>query len=39
MTHQRAPESFKIEAIKQITECGRPVAYVARALGVSSHSL
>ena len=33
------PETFKIEAVKQITERGRPVADVARAIGVSSHSL
>jgi transposase len=35
MTRQRSPETFKIEAVKQITERGRPVADVARALGVS----
>ncbi len=40
MTRQRYPETFKIEAVKQITERGRPVVVdVARALGVSSHSL
>ncbi|MFQ2661519.1 IS3 family transposase [Aeromonas caviae] len=39
MTRQRYPETFKIEAVKQITERGRPVADVARAIGVSSHSL
>ena len=39
MTRQRYPETFKIEAVKQITERGRPVADVALALGVSSHSL
>ncbi|HAT2497352.1 MULTISPECIES: IS3 family transposase [Aeromonas] len=39
MTRQRYPETFKIEAVKQITERGWPVADVARALGVSSHSL
>ena len=39
MTRPRYPETFKIEAVKQITERGRPVADVARALGVSSHSL
>ncbi len=26
MTRQRYPETFKIEAVKQITERGRPVA-------------
>jgi len=39
MTSQRYPETFKIEAVKQITERGRPVADVTRSLGVSSHSL
>ncbi len=39
MTRQRYPETFKIEAVKQVTERGRPVADVARAIGVSSHSL
>lgn len=39
MSNQRYPEIFKIEAVKQITDRGRPVADVAKALGVSSHSL
>ncbi|MFQ2823131.1 transposase, partial [Aeromonas allosaccharophila] len=39
MTRQRYPETFKIEAVNQITERGRPVADIARAIGVSSHSL
>jgi len=39
MTSQRCPETFKIEAVKQVTERERPVADVARALGVSSHCL
>ncbi len=39
MTRQRYPEIFTIEAVKQITERGRPVADVAQVLGVSSHSL
>ena len=39
MTRQRYLETFKIEAVKQIPERGRTVADVARALGVSSHSL
>jgi transposase len=39
MTRQRYPETFKIEAVKQITERGCPVADVARAIGVSSYSL
>ncbi|WP_416135028.1 transposase [Aeromonas sobria] len=33
MTRQHYPETFKIEAVKQITERGRPVADVARAIG------
>ncbi len=33
MTRQRYPETFKIEAVKQITERGRPVTDVARTLG------
>ncbi len=32
MTRQRYPEIFKIEAVKQVTEHGRPVADVARSL-------
>jgi transposase len=39
MIRQRYPETFKIEAVKQVTERGRPVADVSRALGVFSHSL
>lgn len=39
MSSPRYPDAFKIEAVKQVTERGRPVAEVAKALGVSSHSL
>jgi len=39
VTSPRYPETFKIEAVKQITERGRPVVDVARSLGVSCHSL
>jgi len=35
MISPRYPETFKIEAVKQITEHERPVADVARSLGVS----
>jgi transposase len=35
----RYPEEFKLEAVKQVTERGHPVAEVAARLGVSSHSL
>lgn len=39
MSNQRYPETFKIEAVKQVTDRGRSVADVAKALGVSGHSL
>lgn len=39
MVRQRYPKTFKIEAVKQVTEREMPVADVARALGVSSHIL
>jgi transposase-like protein len=39
MTRQHYPETFKIEAVKQVTERARPVADVAQALGISSHNL
>jgi len=39
MSTKHYPEEFKIEAIKQVTERGRPVAEVATRLGVSSYSL
>ena len=39
MSNQRYPEEFKIEAVKQVTERGLPVAEVAARLGVSAHSL
>jgi transposase len=39
MSRQRYPEEFKIEAVKQVTEKGKPVADVAQRLGVSVHSL
>jgi transposase len=39
MSGKRYTEEFKVEAIKQITERGRPVAEVASRLGVTSHSL
>ena len=35
----RFPEEFRIEAVKQITERGYPVAEVASRLGVSQYSL
>jgi transposase len=39
MSSKRYTEEFKIEAIKQVTERGFPVAEVALRLGVSQHSL
>ena len=39
MTRQRYPETFKIEAVKQITELGYSTSEVASRLGVSAHSL
>ena len=34
MSSKRYPEEFKIEAVKQITERGYPVAEVAARIGV-----
>lgn len=39
MSRQRYPEGFKIEAVKQVPEKGKPVAEVAQRLGMSLHSL
>src|SRR5574343_1334010 len=39
MSSKRYPEEFKIEAVKQVTERGHPVAEVAGRIGVSQHSL
>lgn len=39
MSKPRFPEEFKIEAVKQVTERGYPVAEVASRLGVSTYSL
>ena len=39
MSSKRYPDEFKIEAVKQVTERGHPVAEVASRLGVSQHSL
>ena len=38
MSRQRYPEEFKIEADKQMSEKGKPVADVAQRLGMSVHS-
>ena len=39
MSSKRYTEEFKIEAVKQVTERGYPVAEVSGRLGVSQHSL
>ncbi len=39
MSRQRYPEEFKIEAVKQVTEKGKPVAEVVQRLGMYVHSL
>ena len=39
MSNSRYPEEFKIEAVKQVTERGLPIAEVAARLGMSTHSL
>ena len=39
MISKRYTEEFKVEAVKQVTERGYPLAEVAGRLGVSQHSL
>lgn len=39
MSRQRYTPVFKDEAVRQVTDRGRPVVEVAERLGVSSHSL
>jgi transposase len=39
VTGKRYTDEFKIEAVRQVTEHGRPVAEVAQRLGITSHSL
>jgi transposase len=39
MSAKRYTEEFRIEAVKQVTDRGHPVAEVASRLGVTSHSL
>ncbi len=39
MSTKRYTDEFKIEAVRQIVEYGRPVAEVAERLGVSVHCL
>jgi len=39
MKGKRYTEEFKIEAVKQVTERGYPVADVAQRLGTTMHSL
>lgn len=39
MSQIRYTEEFKIEAVRQVTDQGHPVAEVAARLGVSGHSI
>ena len=39
MSGKRYTEEFKVEAVKQVTGRGHPVAKVASRLGVTTHSL
>ncbi len=39
MNAKRYTEEFRIEAVKQVTDRGHPVAEVASRLGVTTHSL
>lgn len=39
MSKARFTEEFKIAAVKQMVDNGRPVAEVAARLGVSTHSI
>lgn len=39
MSAKRYTEEFKVEAVKQVTERGHPVAEVASRLGMTTHSL
>ena len=39
MSKARFTEEFKVAAVKQVAEHGRPVAEVAARLGVSTHSI
>ena len=39
MSGVRYTDEFKVEAVKQVTDHGHPVADVARRLGISVHSL
>jgi transposase len=39
MSKMRYTEEFKVEAVKQVTERGHPVADVAKRLGTSHYSL
>ena len=39
MSGKRYNEEFKIEAVKQVTECGHSVSDVANRLGITTKSL
>ncbi len=39
MSKKRYPDEFKVEAVKQVVDCGHSVAAVAGYLGMTTHSL
>ncbi len=39
MSKKRYPDEFKVEAVKQVVDCGHSVADVAGRLGMTTHSL
>ena len=39
MSKKRYPDEFKVEAVKQVVDCGHSVAYVTGYLGMTTHSL
>ena len=39
MSNKRYPDEFKVEAVKQVVDCGHSVADVAGRPGMTTHSL
>ncbi len=39
MSNKRYPDEFKVEAVKQVVDCGHSVADMADRLGMTTHSL
>ena len=39
ISKKRYPDEFKVEAVKQVVDCGHSVADVAGRLGMTTHSL